>query len=214
MVTSKAIMFLILGILFLTTAQNIDDSDYNPVEIDKEYPLIYSENFKKSSPTDDFYVLNEIEEVENDPETHPRMIEKFQAAKNQNTAYSTGDKIEKIFFKKVDSITRARSPPQNNFYKKIEEKIYRYTKHRMPGYDYDEFNIFGDSRDEKCNEKSTWTHCLCQFTCYEPSTVDCYSPCESGCECKEDFVFDERTKQCLLPSQCESGVDYFYDYQI
>ncbi|XP_011859859.1 PREDICTED: uncharacterized protein LOC105557274 isoform X2 [Vollenhovia emeryi] len=62
---------------------------------------------------------------------------------------------------------------------------------------------------QKCDDRSIWTHCLCQFTCSRPDIVDCYTPCRSGCECKEEYVFDERTQRCLLPEEC-STEDYNY----
>lgn len=81
-----------------------------------------------------------------------------------------------------------------NLYK-ITGKIYCHTKHRIPSYDYEEFDFCGGKNNQHCDDKSIWTYyCLCQFTCNEPNTVDCYTPCNSGCECKEDYVFYDNTQ--------------------
>ncbi|XP_063991408.1 uncharacterized protein LOC135169919 [Diachasmimorpha longicaudata] len=85
---------------------------------------------------------------------------------------------------------------------KVQEKKYQYTKHRIPGYDYDELDFMDEGSVKRCDERSVWTHCLCQFTCISKNTVDCYTPCGSGCECKEDFVFDEESGTCVYPDQC------------
>ncbi|XP_058800679.1 uncharacterized protein LOC131669655 isoform X2 [Phymastichus coffea] len=90
----------------------------------------------------------------------------------------------------------SRWPPQ--------ERVYRYTKHRIPGYDYDELQL----RQERCDDRSVWTHCLCQFTCARPNVVDCYTPCDSGCECRENYVFDERARMCVRPEECQPDADY------
>lgn len=81
---------------------------------------------------------------------------------------------------------------------KIMKKMYRYTKHRIPGYDYDELEYTNN-----CDDKSSWTHCLCQFTCDAINSVDCYTPCQSGCQCKENYVYDERKKICIKPENCD-----------
>lgn len=90
---------------------------------------------------------------------------------------------------------------------KYPEKIYRYTKYRIPGYDYDEFDFYDKEKSYNCDGKSLYAHCVCQFTCKEPNIVDCYMPCSSGCECKEDFVFDDRVQKCVLPEQCQPDDD-------
>lgn len=100
-----------------------------------------------------------------------------------------------------------------NWYK-LPEKTYGYTKHRIPGYDYNEFGYMPSTSFQKCDEKSIWTHCLCQFTCLEPDIVDCYTPCSSGCECKEKYVFDEKTQKCLLPEYCFSEENLKYNIKI
>ncbi|KAJ8674891.1 hypothetical protein QAD02_010677 [Eretmocerus hayati] len=84
------------------------------------------------------------------------------------------------------------------------ERTYRYTKHRIPGYDYDELDYY----DSRCDERSVWTHCVCQFTCAEPNIVDCYSPCNSGCECREDFVFDPHIRACVTQNQCTPNDEF------
>lgn len=101
-----------------------------------------------------------------------------------------------------------RSPSKLDWYK--PERVYRYTKHRIPGYDYEELDYIGNGNVERCDARSAWTHCVCQFTCAEPDAVDCYSPCKSGCECKEEYVYDEKTERCLPPEQCYLGNDEFY----
>lgn len=159
--------------------------------------------------TEDFYIVNE---KINNPKIYSPQIENIQEFDNRNIIYSTPNKFSQIFFKSNDPINMVTLVPKKILYEE-PEKIYSYTKHRIPGYDYEELDIFSDNNERKCDEKSIWTHCLCQFTCAEPNSIDCYTPCESGCECKEDFVFDKRTQQCILPSQCEMPVDYFYDFE-
>lgn len=85
-------------------------------------------------------------------------------------------------------------------------KIYRYTKHRVPGYDAN--GVESGVTRTLCDEKSIWTNCLCQFTCSQINIVDCYTPCESGCECREDYVFDEKLQHCVLPEQCQTKEDF------
>lgn len=206
-------MFLILiGILYLTNAQQIDDSDYD-VEYYDDFPnpLEKSVETKVSMENnDDFYIVNE--KVGNS-EFYETGIDDKREFDNRNIIDTSANKYSEIFF--VDSLKTATSSPKREIWHENEEKIYRYTKHRIPGYDYDELDIFGDSADRKCNEKSIWTHCLCQFTCDEQNSVDCFLPCESGCECREDFVFDKTTGKCVLPSECEIEMpaDYFYDFE-
>lgn len=173
----------------------------NPIE-KKFHSKLTKEN------NDDFYIVNEKTD---NSKIYKEEIDDQREFDNRNIIYSTPNKFPQIFFD--DSLKTATSSPRQIWYNEEQEKIYRYTKHRIPGYDYDELDIFGDSSDRKCDDKSIWTHCLCQFTCDEPNSVDCYMPCESGCECKEDFVFDKRIQNCVLPSQCEMPVDYFYDFE-
>ncbi|XP_014232528.1 uncharacterized protein LOC106656228 isoform X2 [Trichogramma pretiosum] len=114
-------------------------------------------------------------------------------------------------------------PRESDFYIESEEaekqppadRIYRYTKHRIPGYDYEE--LAGEYSNgeyarkyqrQRCDDRSVWTHCLCQFTCSQPSVVDCYTPCAPGCECKEDYVYDEKARRCVTPEQCQPDDDY------
>lgn len=92
-----------------------------------------------------------------------------------------------------------------NMYKLPETiKVYQYTKHRIPGYDYDEFDLTNNKKNvNSCDEKSIWSHCLCQFTCNAINSVDCYTPCEGGCQCRENYVYDEEKKICIKPEYCE-----------
>lgn len=144
---------------------------------------------------DDFYILNDIEDAE-----------------FQNDMYSDTNDFSITFSDNKNSFKHANSLNNQLDWYKMPEKVYRYTKHRIPGYDYDEFDYFGIKSTKICNEKSVWTHCLCQFTCKEPNIVDCYTPCKSGCECKENYVFDEEQQQCLLPEECSSNQeDIIYD---
>lgn len=101
----------------------------------------------------------------------------------------------------------SNKPLQGNW--PTTERVYRYTKHRIPGYDYEELEFLDTRQPQRCDERSVWTHCLCQFTCTEPNIVDCYTPCNSGCECREDFVYDPKSRQCVLPEQCPPDDDYF-----
>ncbi|XP_011306685.1 uncharacterized protein [Fopius arisanus] len=107
-----------------------------------------------------------------------------------------------------DRISEARGP--DDFYIVSEDEVrelerkYQYTKHRIPGYDYDELDFVEEGK--RCDDRSLWTHCLCQFTCTSKNTVDCYTPCRSGCECREDFVLDEESGTCVYPDQCVDSI--------
>lgn len=136
------------------------------------------------------------------------VVEALDNKKNQHDSYLSSNDYPISLEKDVNSHQR-RDPSNKRFsWFKSSEKIYRYTKHRIPGYDYDEFDYMRSSR--KCDDKSIWTHCLCQFTCSKPDVVDCYAPCKSGCECREEYVFDEKTQRCLLPEHCSPDNDYEY----
>lgn len=106
-----------------------------------------------------------------------------------------------------DSLAKRSPVAKLDWYK--PEKVYRYTKHRIPGYDYEELDYVISRNFQQCDGRSVWTHCLCQFTCAEPDVVDCYSPCKSGCECKEEYVYDEKSRQCLPPDQCPLRDDVY-----
>lgn len=142
---------------------------------------------------DDFYVANDFDDTE-----------------NQNGAYRKSGSNLAIFGDNIRSFERSPFDKQFDWYK-LSEKVYRYTKHRIPGFDYDEFDYIYSKNVQDCDDKSVWTHCLCQFTCSKPNVVDCYTPCRSGCECKEEYVFDEKSQRCLLPEEC-SLEDYNYNY--
>ncbi|XP_026669364.1 uncharacterized protein LOC108625026 isoform X2 [Ceratina calcarata] len=122
--------------------------------------------------------------------------------------YKDLELYEEMPFENEDSLAKRSPVTKLDWYK--PERVYRYTKHRIPGYDYDELDYVVSRNFQQCDEKSVWTHCLCQFTCTEPDVVDCYSPCKSGCECKEEYVYDEKTQQCLLPDQCSLKEEDFY----
>ncbi|XP_014473398.1 PREDICTED: uncharacterized protein LOC106743744 [Dinoponera quadriceps] len=137
-----------------------------------------------------------------------------EAVGNQRNAYPKSQDHLTAFGNNVDSFERNLFAEHLDWYE-LPRKVYRYTKHRIPGYDYDEFASIGSRGYQECDDRSIWTHCLCQFTCTEPDVVDCYTPCRSGCECKEDYVFDEIRQKCLTPEQCwsdkeEEGKDFNY----
>ncbi|XP_034191336.1 uncharacterized protein LOC117609294 isoform X1 [Osmia lignaria lignaria] len=177
-----------------TQSQYTDDSDYKDLEFYEDMPINYIGNYEKDHidvNQDDFYILSN-----------------FEDANVQNDVYPHRNDLQ-IPFENRDDALKKRSPvAQLNWYK--PEKVYRYTKHRIPGYDYEELDYVITRNIQQCDEKSVWTHCLCQFTCSEPDVVDCYTPCKSGCECKEEYVFDEKTQQCSLPEHCSSKDDHFY----
>lgn len=139
----------------------------------------------------------------------------YEEAGDQRNAYPKSQDRLTAFGNNVDSFERNLFAEHLDWYE-LPRKVYRYTKHRIPGYDYDEFASIGSRSYQRCDDRSVWTHCLCQFTCVEPDVVDCYTPCRSGCECKEDYVFDEVRQKCLTPEQCwseegeEAGRDFNY----
>ncbi|XP_015589695.1 uncharacterized protein LOC107265124 [Cephus cinctus] len=199
MAALKLLICLILHFLHFAApivAQYNDDSDYNEYDFYDDLPLGLERTMDKSDPKkmiqDDFYIVGEFDDSEREISIYPDDME------------------PEIVFSAVD---RSMEPSKLNFQEenwyKIPEKVYRYTKHRIPGYDYDELNFMGDRRFHECDDNSLWTHCVCQFTCAQPDIVDCYTPCVSGCECKENYVFDEQSRKCLLPEKCPPVSDYF-----
>lgn len=174
--------------MFIT--EYIGDPEYD-FDFYEDLSTDRSKNFNKeynSVAQDDFYTANDFDDVENQG-TYP----------DSNFAFGNS----------IDSFKRGPFEKQFNWYK-LSEKIYRYTKHRIPGYDYDEFDYMRSRSVQKCDDRSVWTHCLCQFTCSKPNIVDCYAPCRSGCECKEEYVFDEKAQRCLLPKECSTEDSYNY----
>ncbi|XP_017880204.1 uncharacterized protein LOC108625026 isoform X1 [Ceratina calcarata] len=180
MAVTGLIVYLLVIINAHTRSQYTDDSDYKDLELYEEMPVSY--NFNRDQ--DDFYILTNFED---------------------NDVYSHKNGLQ---FENEDSLAKRSPVTKLDWYK--PERVYRYTKHRIPGYDYDELDYVVSRNFQQCDEKSVWTHCLCQFTCTEPDVVDCYSPCKSGCECKEEYVYDEKTQQCLLPDQCSLKEEDFY----
>ncbi|KYM98154.1 hypothetical protein ALC62_11145 [Cyphomyrmex costatus] len=168
--------------------------DYNDFDFYEDLSTHRSKSFNKeynSVGQDDFYVANDFDDTDSQDGTYP----------SSNYA---------VFRNSIDSFERDSFDKQFNWHK-LSEKVYRYTKYRIPGYDYDEFDYIRSGKIKECDDRSVWTHCLCQFTCSKPDKVDCYTPCRSGCECKEKYVFDEKAQRCLLPEEC-STEDYNYNY--
>ncbi|XP_050486104.1 uncharacterized protein LOC126871388 isoform X2 [Bombus huntii] len=186
----RTVTCFIFYFIVVINAQYTDDSDYKDLEFYENIPANYIGNFDKDH-LDDFYILSN-----------------FEDANIQNNVYPHKNDLQIPFENSGDSLKKRSSVAQLEWYK--PEKVYRYTKHRIPGYDYEELDYMITKNFQQCDERSVWTHCLCQFTCTEPDMVDCYTPCKSGCECKEEYVFDERTQQCLLPEQCLPKEDNFY----
>ncbi|XP_015186227.1 PREDICTED: uncharacterized protein LOC107071608 [Polistes dominula] len=190
MVRMENILCFIFYLIILTNGQYKDDADYNH-EFYQDASIDYVQSLgdnPQNALQDDFYILNDIENAE-----------------LQNDMYPDINDFSIAFSNDKNSLKRTNSLNNQLDWYKVPEKVYRYTKHRIPGYDYDEFDYFGVKSSSKvCDEKSIWTHCLCQFTCNEPNMVDCYTPCKSGCECKENYVFDDKQQQCLLPEECSS----------
>lgn len=181
----RTISCFIWYLSLVANAQYTDDSDYNDIDFYEDMQMGYTANFGKNHPSvtqDDFYILSEFD----DPDAHDM--------------YPVTNDLSMPF--ENDNVKRNSFSGQLNWYK--PEKVYRYTKHRIPGYDYEELDYVAQRNFQQCDEKSIWTHCLCQFTCSEPDVVDCYTPCKSGCECKEEYVFDEKSQQCQLPEHCSS----------
>ncbi|XP_011692225.1 PREDICTED: uncharacterized protein LOC105452636 [Wasmannia auropunctata] len=190
----KILFYYILCTVIVITAQYTSDSEYNDFDFYEDLSADRSKGFNKkynSVAQDDFYIANDFDDTE-----------------NQNHGMRPGSNYA-VFGNNIGPFERDPFDKQFNWYK-LSEKVYRYTKHRIPGYDYDEFDYMR-SRNVECDNRSIWTHCLCQFTCSKPDVVDCYTPCRSGCECKEEYVFDEKAQRCLLPEECSTD-DYNYNY--
>lgn len=190
----RTVAYFIFCLIAAVTAQYTDDSDYNDLDFYDDMPISYVRNTDKEHSAiaqDDFYILSDFEDEDVQRNLYP----------NRNSRPIP-------FGSNEESLKRRTSfAAQLNWYK--PERVYRYTKHRIPGYDYEELDYVAGGNFQQCDEKSTWTHCLCQFTCSNPDIVDCYTPCKSGCECKEEYVFDEKTQQCLQPGHCSSKEDNF-----
>lgn len=157
-------------------------------------PVSYVDNFDRNHldmVQDDFYILSN-----------------FEDENMQNDVYSNKNDFHNSFENNQDSPKKRSPVTHTDWYK--PEKVYRYTKHRIPGYDYEELDYMITKNFQQCDDRSVWTHCLCQFSCSDPDVVDCYTPCKSGCECKEEYVFDEKRQQCVLPEQCSPKEDNFY----
>lgn len=184
----KQVFILIACISVATIAQYLDDSDYDDEAYDEllSHKPMRKHSLKEVEPVqDDFYMINDYEE---------RMP--------QNNMYSANDDIDMILANDDGSIEMIKPPFQQLKWFQVPEKVYQYTKHRIPGYDYDELDFMGGRRFNKCDSRSVWSHCVCQFTCSNPNEVDCFMPCMSGCECKEAFVFDESAQRCIPPDMC------------
>ncbi|XP_025266128.1 uncharacterized protein LOC112638497 [Camponotus floridanus] len=194
MTSLQILHYYILCIIMVVTAQYRSDSEYNDFDFYEDLSADSGGSVKKHSNVgqDDFYVANVFDDTENWHDAYP-------------------DSNLPVFGNNIDSFKKKNllQNKQFNWYK-LPEKVYRYTKHRIPGYDYDEFDYIHSKSFHKCDDKSIWTHCLCQFTCLKQDVVDCYTPCRSGCECREEYVFDEKTQKCLLPEQCSSEDNYNY----
>ncbi|KAG7202176.1 hypothetical protein KM043_015856 [Ampulex compressa] len=188
--------YFILYFIAAISAQYTDDSDYNDLNFYEDLTMGYEENFDKDQSDvlqDDFYILNDFDEAETRRDI-------YRPKNDLSIAYGNNGNIHK---------KRNSFSGQMDWYK-LPEKVYRYTKHRIAGYDYEELDYMGARSYQECDDKSLWTHCLCQFTCSEPDVVDCYTPCKSGCECKEEYVFDEERQECSLPQHCSSKNEIFH----
>lgn len=190
----KILFYYVLCTTIIVTAQYADDpvDEYNDFDLYEDLSIDRSQDFgkKHSSVQDDFYVMETFRDTENQRDVNS----KDHPASFQNN---------------IDFFPKDSFDEQLNWYK-LPDKVYRYTKHRIPGFDYDEFDYMRSRSFQECDDRSVWTHCLCQFTCSEPDVVDCYTPCRSGCECKEEYVFDKKTQRCLLPEHCPSGDNFNY----
>ncbi|XP_076377715.1 uncharacterized protein LOC117227537 isoform X2 [Megalopta genalis] len=159
--------------------------------------LIFMFNILEYSDDSDYKDFEFYEEV---PDAVPR-------GRRCDVCPEMHDNVD-LSFKIIDEVPKKERAHdvQLDWYK--PQRIYRYTKHRIPGYDYEEIDHVFARNPQQCDEKSIWAHCVCRFTCTEPDVVDCYSPCRSGCECKEEYVFDEKTNRCMLPEECPKDEDY------
>ncbi|XP_015428498.1 PREDICTED: uncharacterized protein LOC107185347 [Dufourea novaeangliae] len=190
----KTVAYFILHLTFVIDAQYSDDSDYKELEFYEEMPIGYAGNFENDNLNivqDDYYILNDFEDAV------PR-------GRRCDVCPDVHDDLD-LPFKIIDDTSKNERTrdAQLNWYR--PERIYRYTKHRIPGYDYEEIDHVFARSPKQCDDKSIWTHCVCPFTCSKPDVVDCYTPCRSGCECKDEYVFDEKTKGCILPEECPKG---------
>ncbi|XP_012531144.1 uncharacterized protein LOC105833733 [Monomorium pharaonis] len=192
MIWLKILSYYILCSVMVVTTQYTGDFEYNDFDFYEDLSTDHSKSFNKkykSAAQDDFYITNDFD-IENRDSAYP------------SPNYAT-------FGKGIGSFERETPFDKQFDWYKLPEKVYRYTKHRIPGYDYDEFDYIRSRSIQECDDKSIWTHCLCQFTCSKPNVVDCYTPCSSGCECKEDYVYDEKAQRCLLPEECSTeGYNY------
>ncbi|XP_033338755.1 uncharacterized protein LOC117227537 isoform X1 [Megalopta genalis] len=191
------VAYIILYLTVAIDAQYSDDSDYKDFEFYEEVPVSYVGNFENDHLNivqDDYYILNDFEDAV------PR-------GRRCDVCPEMHDNVD-LSFKIIDEVPKKERAHdvQLDWYK--PQRIYRYTKHRIPGYDYEEIDHVFARNPQQCDEKSIWAHCVCRFTCTEPDVVDCYSPCRSGCECKEEYVFDEKTNRCMLPEECPKDEDY------
>ncbi|KAL7300359.1 hypothetical protein TKK_0006981 [Trichogramma kaykai] len=203
--------FLLLQLSSVSAVRYIDDTDYSDFEFYKDLP---EHQMAADQPPreSDFYI--ESEEVAK----HQHQRNRHDVATNNDR-----DRIINPADSRVPVILRDGQPLTITLSEFVEtaekqppaDRIYRYTKHRIPGYDYEE--LAGEYSNgeyarkyqrQRCDDRSVWTHCLCQFTCSQPSVVDCYTPCAPGCECKEDYVYDEKARRCVTPEQCQPDDDY------
>ncbi|XP_071577580.1 uncharacterized protein [Temnothorax nylanderi] len=194
MIWLKILSYYSMCTVIVLSAQYTGDSDYNDFDFYEDLSTDRSRSFNKeynNVAQDNFYVAND-----------------FDDAEYQDGAYPSSNFA--VFKDNIGSFERSPFNKQFDWHK-LPEKVYRYTKHRIPGYDYDEFGYMRSKNVQECDDRSVWTHCLCQFTCLKPDEVDCYTPCRSGCECKEEYVFDEKIQRCLLPEEC-STKNYHYNY--
>ncbi|XP_076237223.1 uncharacterized protein LOC143180989 [Calliopsis andreniformis] len=193
----KTVVHFIFYFTVATNAQYTDDSDYNDLEFYEEVPINYVSSYDNDHLNivqDDFYITSDFEDT---------------VARGRRCDVCPDMRDLNLPFKIIDDSSAKVSPRDTRLDWYKPEKVYRYTKHRIPGYDYVELDHVITKNIKQCDEKSVWTHCVCQFTCSEPDTVDCYTPCKSGCECKEEYVFDEKKQQCLLPEHCSSKEEDF-----
>ncbi|XP_015522625.1 uncharacterized protein LOC107226349 [Neodiprion lecontei] len=193
----KHVCMLILSINVSTTmSQYVDDSDYEDYGVYDEFlsnDIRPMQQPKKQVDTtqDDFYIINDYEEA----------ISKNDV--NKNYIHAANEEIALDLEKDEGSIQVIKPPYQHLKWLQSPERVYQYTKHRIPGYDYHELDFMGHKKLNKCDARSVWSHCVCQFTCSNPNEVDCYMPCISGCECKEAYVFDENSQLCVPLEMCQ-----------
>ncbi|XP_053971402.1 uncharacterized protein LOC128872579 [Hylaeus volcanicus] len=192
----RTVVYFVFHLVVVINAQYTDDSDYKDLEFYEEMPIGYVENFENDHLNivqDDYYILNDFEDT---------------VARGRRCDVCPDIRDLDIPFKIIDDSHKKgiTHDAQLDWYK--PKRVYRYTKHRIPGYDYEELDHVFAKNPQECDDRSIWTHCVCRFTCSEPDVVDCYTPCRSGCECKEEYVFDEKTKRCMLPEECPRGEDY------